>query len=208
MKLALPDSLWEFFQQHQLLELEDIFSPQDLSLLSKSHETLDSKSPWSPRRNTWQENPSIKKLLQHSSLGEIAAFLYKKRPIRLAYTLWLSPMQTPLSLVPKTLSEISCLDPLLGGVLLCLENTTREVPPMPDLCKQTAGHALFFSATYPLPFPDLCSLPGQKSLLIALAPAQLRYKLEPQDPSTHLLKKRGYAFGDLVKEDEVPYLYH
>ena len=214
MKLSLSDSLRHFFKEHQILELESLFSSQEIDLLLQELEALQGKKTqeatdsWILRKDSWKHDEEIKKWISSCRIGEIAAFLYQKRPIRLAYTAFLSPMQTPTFTKPLSLSEISSADPILGGALICLTGETSTPLSLPHLTKQTKGSVLFFSSDHPIPFPELFATPEQKSLLLCFIPGQARYKLQPLDPCTHVLKKFGYAFGDLLLEAEAPYLYH
>jgi hypothetical protein len=225
MRFSLPNSYSEFFLKHHVLEVEDLLSTQDAMSLSEKTEkhlldnlhqkplNITSNSElWKAGKNHWLIDPEIKKILFRLQLGEICHFLFKKRPIRLAYTQAVfteSKQDSPFS-TPTVLEEISSSSPLLGGVLLCLsssENQEEVMPLTPDLKTIKAGRAFFFSKEYPLPFPEIFQQKGLRMLLLAFTPGKVRYKLEPKDTHTHELKKLGYGFGDLIKEDLCPYLY-
>ncbi len=225
MRFSLPDSYSEFFARHQILEIENLMTLQDAETLAiKSEELLlkalhqkpltlaSNLELWKAGKDLWKEDSDIKKILFRLQLGEISHTLFKRRPIRLAYaqTLFTGDKQDSLFSETELLQSISCITPLLGGVLLCLDtpkNQSEEIELIPNLKALSKARAFFFSDTYPIPFAELFKHKGLKMLLIAFAPGKIRYKLEPKDLHTHELKKQGYAFGDSLKEEICPYLY-
>lgn len=225
MRFSLPDSYFDFLLKHQILEVESLMTLQESEnlcektealLLSRLHQKplclASNLELWKAGKNLWKEDSEIKRILFHLQLGEISHFLFKKRPIRLAYTqtFFTENKQDSVFSAPELLESISCVGPLLGGVLLCLrssDNQETNTPLIPDLKTTKTGRAFFFSEKYPLPFPELFQQKGLRMILLAFAPEKIRYKLEPKDIHTHDFKKVGYGFGDLVKEDLCPYLY-
>lgn len=223
MRFSLPDSYYEFFLRNQVLEIEDLLSEQETKdlceqteaiLLKKLHqkplEVTSNLEIWQKGKNHWLESPEIKKILFRLQLGEICHFLFKKRPIRLAYSqaFFTGNQQDTFISAPKTLEEISCSDSLLGGALFCLEAPAEsEKSTLPNLEMMKKGSVIFFSEKHQIPFPSLFAQKGFKAILLGFGQGSMRYKLEPQDPNTHELKKSGYVFGDLIQEDIAPYLY-
>ena len=214
MKLSLSDSFRSFFNKNKILEIEDILPSADIDTLDKITDTLLSKktkSSFAEGRNLWKKNEQHKKVLSSSKAGEIISFLLKKKPVRLAYTQVLTgkaDKELPFS-EDHTLEDISSADPILGGAILCLRSSTeKNEEDLPDLLKQTEGNIIFFSKDHPIPFPQLLAQEGYQGILIVFAPHKVRYKLQPLDIHTHELKKHGYVFGDLLSQEEAPYLYH
>lgn len=225
MRFSLPDSYFEFFLKHQILEIEDLLSINEadqlclkaeaLILKRLSQKPLDLASNlelWKAGKNLWKDDPVIKKILFRLQFGEMSHFLFKKRPIRLAYaqTLFTENTEDCLFSQNETLPDICCIGPLLGGALLCLrpiENQETETHLLPNLALTKKGRVFFFSDKYPIPFPELFKQKGLRTIILYFSPGKVRYKLEPKDPLTHALKKEGYAFGDLLKEETCPYLY-
>lgn len=215
MKFSLSDSFRNFFLKNGTLELEEILSLEEadllLDLITQKTTTSAYGELAAAGRDLWRSNSEIKKALIKSRIGEIAAFLYKKRPIRLGFTQTIIPKLKntfPFS-TNHSLSEISSIDPILGGVFLCLGNSQEmQSQELPDFKNQTKGSAIFFSAKYPIPFEDLILQQGLQGMLICFAPVKIRYTLQPLDKFTHFLKKSGYTFGDLIEEKDAPFLYH
>lgn len=224
MKFELLDSFHQFFNRHGLIEFEETFSSEDLEQLSlklqsqlvrslegKPLEISSNVELWKAGRDLWLQDPTIQKILTKSQIGAIASFLFKKRPLRLAYTQTLLNQSSDIPLNQSfTLNDISSMTPILGGAFLCFHSssTHEDEGLLPDLTKQRTGRIIFFSATQPIDFPSLFAQKGLHCLLLGFAPAKLRYKLQPLDVNTHILKKSGYVFGDYIKEKEAPYLYH
>src|SRR3990167_5362376 len=101
MKFDLPNSCKTFFSQNHLLELEELFSEQKANSLYEQIEKLllrksrgkafSLKELWTLGRDLWKEEESIKKFLFTSKVGEIASFLFNRKPIRFVYTQVLTP---------------------------------------------------------------------------------------------------------------------
>jgi hypothetical protein len=213
MKYELSDTFCQFFMEHGLIEFESILLDKELELISSLTQKELSSShsdPWNLTPPIWQKNSDIKKILFKSPVGEIASFLYKKKPLRLGFLQLISSHhKTPFS-EPRTIEEIASITPTLGGALLCLSS---EVPletqsPLPDLSAPKKGSMFFFSNKTPIPFPALHEQKNLLCLLFCFVSTKVRYKLNPLDSHTHDLKRFGYAFGDLVKADQAPFLFH
>ncbi len=218
MKFSLPNSYYDFFLKYHILQLENALSIEEAdqiqnllykNLLSKkniSHQDL-----WKSGKDLWTHDTEIKKILGRLHLGDLAHFLFKKRPIRLASMHILSTENrgSPLFTEELGLQEICCINPLLGGAMLWInpmnsEDGTKEVP---NLLHGSKGDLVFFSENYPIPFPSLYRKENALALIFTFTSSNARYLLAPKDPLTHDLKKSGYVFGDLLQEEECPYLY-
>lgn len=224
MQFELSDSFHQFFSKHGLIEFEEILSSKELEELStkitnsllhalegKPLEIASNADIWKAGRDLWIQDPTIQKIITKSQIGAIASFLYKKRPLRLAYTQTILNQSSDLPLSKSlSLTEISSMTPVLGGALLCFHSSVSHEGEdlLPTLIKPRTGRIVFFSATQPIDFPSLFAEKDLHCLLLCFAPSKVRYKLEALDVNTHNLKKSGYVFGDLIKEKEAPYLYH
>lgn len=224
MKFELSDSFHHFFAKNNLIEFENVFSSDELNLLSsklqnglkqalngKPIEIASNKNLWEAGRNLWMKDPSIQRMLTKSSIGSIASFLFKKRPLRLGYSqsIFNNASDHPFS-DSFSLATISSMTPVLGGACLCFNSPTTydQEDALPDLARQRAGRIIFFSAEHLINFPSIFSQNGLHCLLLCFVPQKPRYKHQPLDVHTHELKKSGYVFGDILGEKEVPYLYH
>ncbi len=224
MKFELSESFPQFFAKHGLIEFEDLLSPKELeelssklnealvrSLNNKPLEISTNQDTWKAGRDLWAQNPQILKLLTKSPIGSVASFLFKKKPLRLAYTQMIFAQDTDIPVGQNlSVSDIGSMTPVLGGALICLQSPAsyESEDLLPDLTKPRSGRVIFFSEKQQVPLPSLFAQKGLCCLLLCFAPSKVRYKLQPLDLHTHELKKSGYVFGDLIGEKEAPYLYH
>lgn len=223
MKFEFEDSFFRFFREHGIIEFQEMLSSDRLAELSLAiEESLQSGLKNKPRdlatdeelrtigRDPWLRNPKILKILLKSQIGSLASFLFKKKPIRLAYmqALFSSKGDAPLK-ESASLESIASMTPILGGALICLQSpvTRSEEHSVPTLSDPRTGRILFFSAQTPIDFEALTKVPSLHTVLLCFCEGKVRYTLQPRDPHTHELKKSGYVFGDLIGEQHAPYLY-
>ena len=173
MPYSLPDSHIEFFTKHQILEVEDLLPTEDAETLCQIIEELLKKRIgqkelhntsnaifWKAGRNLDKEDPRILKILFQLQLGKLSYALFKKRPIRIAYTQALcteSPKDSIFS-SSDTLLDISSVSPLLGAIIVCLKSTDPQESTHPDLAHLKQGNVFFLSEQYLLDFPKFLSL--------------------------------------------------
>jgi hypothetical protein len=221
MRFSVCEAFLKFFAEHQVIEFSEIFSSDEIDLLTQQVETalqqslgkkpLDIASNldlWKAGRNLHLLSDSLQKMLTKSPIAQILPLLYKKKsPIRIAYTQTFFSVSSDLPLAGiHSLAETSSIDPMLGGALICLSNQGEKPEEnKPDLRHQQKGHVFFFSDQYPIPFAELFAKNGLKCLLLGFAPSQVRYKFQPLDIHTHALKRSGYVFGDSIQEKDCPY---
>jgi len=112
-------------------------------------------------------------------LAEVAAELTGVRPLRLGWT-------RQVSTGDLNLKEMGSIQGIVAGAII-----------------KPSGGAVFFSAehTFSLAEEDETSY-----LLIAYAGPRAVYVFNEHDPDTHALKKKGYGFGDRLREETHPTL--
>jgi hypothetical protein len=225
MRFSILDEYVDFLSKHKCIEFEELLSEDEANrfnqaiervllkeLKKKSLDQATNADLWKAGRFLWKKDAEIKKMLLKSRIGEIASFLFKKRPIRLGYDqafFTTGGRDVPLPDLVN-LKEISCIEPVLGGAIFNLSDHSFETaqPDLPDMRKQKKGNVIFFTPDYPIPFSDLFQISHLRCLVVCFTLNRVRYKLEPKDLHTHDLKKEGYVFGDLLKEETHPFLYH
>lgn len=124
----------------------------------------------------WRRDPLIKKISLRSQFGEIASQLSRTKVLRIGFDLLLDPLHSP-SLLD------SSLKPSIGLLII--------------LAGEKTGSGLFFHPK--LLFPQM-----EKAFLITYCESKTLYHFKKEDPYTHHVKKLGYAFGDLIKNDTHP----
>jgi hypothetical protein len=241
MKFAVANEHREYFQQNKVIEFEGLLTSEQLNQLNvgidaalskrlaeplhKIH-TLSADKLFLAGRDLWRDNNAVKKLVTNSLLGQIAAELMQEDPIRLGYDQYL-PVPSAMShlhksgdkyqvLLGKTssLEEVSCLQGVRCGLILCLKDA-KEKPPLPQaegeqppqIFPMIAGNGSYFTPEYNIPFKALLEHPGQSFLLITYTQQTTVYVMREGDPNVHELKKRGYVFGDKLTDKLNPIVH-
>ncbi len=224
MRFAFTLEQRDFFGKNRFIEFEGILSSSQAALIEKQAkellfrrlgipssqwDTLPPLSLYKAGFDLWREAVTIKKATQKLPIAHIASELFNTDPLRIAFDQFCitcfsaSPFEKSLSL-----TEISSIKPLAGGILFLLEDLSDDALakvsfPLP----KKAGNALFLSATFPIPWPELFAIPNLHFLLVAFAPEKSFYRKEPHDPHSPLFKKLGYVFNDQLQEELHPCLY-
>jgi hypothetical protein len=230
MKFSLAKEPLHFYNQNGFVEFEDIISiakfQQILHAIRK--EKFDStEQHYEKHHDLWRRSPEIKKNLFQKVPASIVADLSEKKPLRVGYD-QLIPKgfhhQNPLSL-----RNMSSIQGVVGGYLLCLESVegvTVEQPVKPEKpivdeeltegerpiideeeeekivapFSTQAGNLIFIDPDVAIDF----SLMPCDHLLVCFVGKTAVYCHNEQDPHTHLFKEKGYVFGDRIQERELP----
>lgn len=207
----------EFFQKNGYIEFESVLPTEDLALLaSHSDQALEKKvahplehrSPselYRAGRDLWRDDATVRKQVLSRSLAELAADIFKKKTLHLAFDQLLrTTTQTGFSnQIPSSLQAISSIQPLAGALLIHLSGT----PISSEFIPSSRENVMLFSPNLVIPWEIFFQLPHQSYLLIAYAPAEALYVLEKKDPHTHALKKMGYVFGDRLQHAHHPIVF-
>ncbi|MBS0615683.1 MAG: hypothetical protein JSR58_03930 [Verrucomicrobia bacterium] len=202
-----------FYSKNKYIEFEEVFSSETCTsakeLLDRLVETrlkkmIGSRTPdeiFSAGRDMWRDYPNLS---LSRPAAQLAAELFNAKQLRIAFDQYLRTLQPTNSPLKEayTLQQISCFQPIVGGLLVRL--TPDAHPPL--MTPRSVGSALFLSPDLLVPWPALFQNPDQAFLLIVYVPLRSRYVLEPQDPHTHALKKLGYGFGDSIQDATHPLL--
>ncbi len=206
-----------FFNENGYLELESVLSPEDITLLSSSTDKLVEKrlsdqlefrsaeELYRVGRDLWREDEAIRKKVLSHNLAELAADLFKKKTIHVAFDQLLRTGSKPgfPGQLPSTLNEISSIFPLAGAILIHLSG----LPAPYELIPSQRENIIYLSPDKTIPWELFFQTPHQSYLLIAYANPESVYVLQKKDPHTHALKKLGYVFGDRIKHDNHPIIF-
>lgn len=222
----------EFFRKHHWIECDGVLSQEELkrfsegipAVLAERTETKSSvmikafdKQNFAIGQDLWRSGAApLKKMILSRSLAGIAGELIEQKPLRFGYdALFPAVAKTPtrdayasfLHTTP-TLEEMSCIQGVLCGAMLCLsaEAPISEENPT-TLFSKTPGNAVFFSPDWPLPLHEIYQNPGYTYLLLVYVKANAVYCLQQGDPHLHNFKRLGYSFGDRLKEPIHPIVY-
>lgn len=176
MRYTISSQQLSHFRRERFLELDGLFSEEEASLLKMCLDEALAKEP--SGRDLERDDAKLKKALHLSRIGQVASAIFGKKRLKLAFTQYPSPWSF------AKLEEVSCITELPGGALIDL----------------VTGQVTFYPADQPIVFESIT----HPYLIIGLSFENGRYKLQESDPHTHRLKKRGYAFGDTLKNDTHP----
>jgi len=227
MKFSTDKSHRDYFYKHGVIEFDELFNADQVhemdvligQILCKRLSIQPNKlARLSPEEfflhgyNLFRDDESLKKLLLHRRLAEIAAELLEVQYLRMGFDQLFVGETEPSKFKTiydqflhqeGTLQEKSCIKPVVCGLNICIE------PAQPSemtsiLFPKTPGSGVFFKADIPLDFQFLTQVSGGRYLMIAYADRRTVYILNEKDPHTHLLKRQGYVFGDLLSDSLNP----
>ncbi len=221
MQFALTPDLREFFNKNSYIELQGILSVDQVALLRKNaDETLAARlrlpvsglgdlstiDLFKAGYDLWRNNEEIKKIVHKKSLATLASDLFQTLPIRLAFDEYIhtSGKSTSPFSEPFPLQETSCLSPLVGALIIPLEDLSEKLPffPLP----MNTGNGLFISPTLPIPWAQLYATPGLRFLILGYGMKKTFFRADTRDPHAVNLKMLGYVFNDCLKESFHPLL--
>ena len=232
----------DFFRNNSWIECDDIITSKEQNFLSQGinnalsirlkmkPSTISQLSPgqiFSVGRDLWREDPLLKKILLRRNLAEIASELTEQKPLRMGYTTLfhsnyfaekesLDPLYTPFINSNPTLSEISNIQGVVCGALLCVSlakeesllNSETEILNDPStLFTKKAGNGIFFSPEWPLPLHELKQRAGYTYLLIVYTQARAVFIKQELDPHLNFFKLSGHQFGDRLNDLQNPIVY-
>lgn len=225
MRFALNSDHKDYYAKNGFIEFEEFLDANSVAALQKEIDaTLCARLKTSsirmaelPRKaifesgfDLWRDNASIKQTLFKTTFTEIAAQLFQANLLRAAFDQYIdtgpgtdSPLTAPLSL-----NDFSCANPLSGAFIIRLSETPID-PCDPQVCPvpSKAGSAIFLSPDKVIPWSELFSQKDLRILILAYGSKRTFYRLEKNDPHTHLWKRLGYVFGDLLKDNLHPVLF-
>ena len=241
MKYAVASEHRDFFNKNGAIEFDGLLNQEQLSQLGASvnealsakmkvpPEKLDkehSEKQFSSGRDLWRHSPALKKLISHNRFAEIASELVQHKPLRLGYDQYFPKASrhgvksgerhdfADLIEKEKTLNDISCLQGVLCGLMICIDGEKTVEPalnpeeaPQVDIFASKAGNGVFFSPEKLIDFGKLRGLPGHRYLLVVYTESTTLYVLRDDDPHTHALKRLGYVFGDKLSDKLNPIIY-
>jgi hypothetical protein len=215
MRFAITSDHREFFSKNHFIEFEGLIPLAQInSLKTQAEETValrlriptqklkERPAPeiYQAGYDLWRDSESLKKITHKHSIAQLVSELTQIIPLRFAFDQYFSMTKCTVSPydVPSTLQDISCLSPLVGGVILPLHDLASPPTYFPMPLK--AGDALFISSEFSLPWPQLFSTSGLCFLLIAFAREKTFFRADSHDPHAVSLKKLGYVYNDLLND--------
>ena len=190
----------DFFRKNHRIECEGVLSHEEVNKASQgvtpalesrlqikkgsALAQLSSDFAFSAGRDLWREEVSLKKIALNRSLAEIAGEWMEQRPVRFGYDMLFPsfPLNKnvdsgyeKLVAMKPTLMEMSGIQGVLCGAMVCLSGSTSDELPDSELFSKTPGSAVFFSPDFPLPMEDIKLRVGFNYLMIVYAKAKAVY---------------------------------
>ncbi|MFQ5729000.1 MAG: hypothetical protein ACE5GN_01395 [Waddliaceae bacterium] len=226
MKFTIEDDHRDYFQKNHRIEFEGVLTDEDTFRLKQEIECvlaerlqvsqekvmrLPASKLFEVGRDLWRTSNEIKEISCQRAFGEVASLLTDLRSLRLGYDQFLPvvkpsvfPSQdTYLKLLQTsaTLKEISCLQNLACGLLLCL---TGGAPPGDQ---DSSRNVIFLAPEAPVIFLETLNLREHSYYLIVFTKAKSVYIHNKRDPHSHGLLQWGYHFGDRLKDELNPIIF-
>lgn len=200
------------FSKEQQIEFDDVFTLADLDAVAahidqvlekRCQKLIETENPehlYRLGRDLWRDDETIRSFVCNKRLAEIASQLFSQNWLWLGFdqVLRSTTQTTSHFLPPSSLQQISCIQPLCGYAIVRLTESNTSAPLIP----KKRENIVFVGPDLTIPWEMFFQQPHQSFLLIAFAPAKALYVLQKNDCHTHDLKKRGYVFGDRLKEPE------
>lgn len=223
----------QFFTKQHWLECEGVFSEEEIRRVAQGvdaamaarlkvrESALADKTPeqlFATGHDLWRADPTLKKILLHRSLGEIAGELTEQKPLRFGFDMLLpGPGAAKISGSYKsfidntpTLVEMSSIQGVICGGMICVSGQQQEGAEQSEissLFSATPGNIVFFSSEWNLPLSEIVHRPGYRYLMFVYVKAKAVYHRQELDPHLHEFKQLGYQFGDKLTDVLNPIVY-
>jgi hypothetical protein len=238
MKLTVSGEHKDFFQKNHAIEFEGLFNADqakrlvgavDMALAARLDirpgelHQMPPEKLFAAGHDLWRVNDSLRTIVMKRQFAQIAAQLTGQRTLRLGYDQLFPSLKnlvyqtkegaySDLLSRPATLSEISSLQGIVCGLMLCLG---REEEKDDEVSGTTAvqiftphqGHGVFFQPQALMDFPNLNKVFGRRYLLIVYTHSTSVYVQRPADPHSTVLKQMGYSYGDKLLDKWHPIIY-
>lgn len=234
MRYVVDKEHRDFFQKEGKIEFEGIFTLEQLAVVNKAIDQAlaarclvtedkllkcSSEQLFTAGRDLWRDQEELRKFITHGRLTETVVELVEQRPLRIAYDQLLPAcpprifdnVYTRYLSHPGSLNDVSCIEGIVCGVMILLNNTVlndqvtsvtdfTDAPGVLDVFPSKSGNAVFFQSSKPIDWERLLKHTGQRFLLVSYAEMNAFYKLQERDPHTQALKRLDYRFGERLSD--------
>lgn len=227
MKFAVSSDHHRYIRENRFLPLEEcFFEEQQQQLAAGIAEAMNHRigPEWKKRdadelfvegHDLHCDNSSLRRVISQRRLAMIISELLQCTPLRLGYDQYLpvNPQRSEGEEDPYgeflrsggNLKEVSCVQGVKGGLLICLEPLDEDVEQ--DFFPKDRGEAVLFKNDVPIPFYHLDGKSRGAFLLVTYADEVALYFQNKRDPHLHAFKRYGYGFGDKLREPNHPIIY-
>lgn len=179
MRYSITSQQFNHFKETGQLELEGLYSEQELDNMHKLIETALQTNP--SGRDIQRQDLPLSKALYLKRLGQVVTELFHKKRIKLGLT------QVNPSFVSGVIGDFVCVSDIIGSATISFSSENKE-------------KLVFSSASTPLELSDQ----EEPFLILVFVKDTSRYIHNERDPHLHILKKLGYGFGDNLTQETHP----
>lgn len=142
-------------------------------------------------RDTFTQNSDTSKLLFPRKLSTLVYQITRELTLRAAASQFFDFPEGCLLLSNKPLPfrQLFCVQKIIMGVIICLEDSPDQTLPF---IPKKAGSATFINPNQPHNWSELKG----HLLLLAYGPVEVNYTECENDPCTNEYKRKGYTYGD------------
>ena len=217
MRFKITGDHRKVLEKQKFIEFEDVFTLEDIEKASshvdqvlgkRAKQLIDTQSCeqlYREGRDLWRDDPVLENFICNRGLAQLTSQLFQQNTLYLAFDQALRTTLRPgyAGADTATLQEKSCIQPLVGAVLIKLSGESHPLSMLP----KKRENAVLIAPNLIMPWEIFFQDPKSSYLMIAYAPAKALYVCEKKDPNLHFLKKLGYGFGDNLNTDFHPLLY-
>lgn len=237
MKFAVAKEHRDFFRKHHRIEFDGLLSKEQCQKLLDAKNAIVSERLHTSSANLklmlgddllmagydlWRGNAAAKRIILQKPFAEIASELIELKPLRIGYDQFIPSFSSLGSIISNryrdwlfqatTLEEMSAMQGVLCGLMLCLsepkkENVETPAEKTPGLFSTKAGNGIFFAPQLPLDFKELSKLQGFTYLMVVYVKGVSVYVKMEADPHTNEFRQLGYNFGDRLSDRHHPLVY-
>jgi hypothetical protein len=211
MKHIIEYSQIEFFKTNRYLQLEGMVKESRLDSICQkiNHKKSqiakidhDHQSQILKMHDLFRDIDELKKFLTQQTMAHVLADLTQESAFRLLFDQLLA-YPLPASLPnPLCVADLSFQGAIIAGILH-IEGKESEDTIFPS----KRGNITFFDPTINLDLNSLIEPSSSEFILFAFGLNESRYRFKEKDPHTHLLKNRGYVFGDQLGNQTHPLFF-
>lgn len=208
----------DFYKKNHWIEAEELLKPSHLEALQRDvhavlanrlrHKTVTPEKQFEAGHDLWRDHGEIRKILLGKEIATVASEIIEQRPLRFGRDFLLPASGHPFSSNQHTLRDLTCIQGVLCGALICIQGPTTPLEEAAqEMFPTEPGHIVFFDPDFPIPFDQLLKRKGAMYVVIVYIQRNAVYTYEERDPHAHGFKKIGYALGDKLTDVLHPMVY-
>lgn len=225
MKFAVGKEHKAFFEKHKLLELEGVFSSDEVSLLndevirvlSRRGSTMSPEQDYEAGRDLWRESEAVRKKICSRRIVELLYQLTEKRPIRLGFDQYFPEIDADeqerggnyagLLRSSYSLQEMCSIQGVIGGFCLALKGSSSQDSEEDSPFPSQKGNVSFLHPERVMHYPSSSKGRGGRYYLVVYSSSNSLYIRNRNDPLSGTFIQLGYSSGDRLVDNKNPLVF-